>query len=213
MKRIITMSAILLAVAASVQAQDTTMTKQHMHHKMEKGRQDHMMKDLNLTNAQKEQMKANRQSFKKQMDELKNNDKLTREERNTRRKALMQQQHEQMQSILTAEQKEKMKAANKDRMKDHGAMEKKQREEMKTQLGLTAEQDRKLAEMHKANMEKMKAIRDNKSLTEDAKKEQMKALKQQQEEAMKSILTPEQVSKMKEMHKGQHHQKGPKNKQ
>jgi hypothetical protein len=49
--------------------------------------------------------------------------------------------------------------------------------------------------------EKMKSIRDDKSLTEEQKKEKSKELRMQQKESMKSILTEEQMKKMKESRK------------
>jgi hypothetical protein len=50
--------------------------------------------------------------------------------------------------------------------------------------------------------EKMNAIRENASLSEEQKKENMKTLHKEQKEFMKSILTEEQLKKMKEnMHK------------
>ena len=52
----------------------------------------------------------------------------------------------------------------------------------------------------------MKAIRENKSLSDENKKEQMKGLMKGQKETMKSILTEEQLKKMKvtnhQAHKG-----------
>jgi Spy/CpxP family protein refolding chaperone len=57
----------------------------------------------------------------------------------------------------------------------------------------------------------MKAIRDNKSLTDEQKREQMKELGKKQKENMKSVLTEEQMKKLKESgHKRMEGRKGKK---
>ena len=77
---------------------------------------------------------------------------------------------------------------------------------MKTQLGLTDEQSAKMDNSRKEIGAKMKAIRENKSLSEEKKRAEMKELMKQQQESMKSILTEEQLKKMKE---GKKHRPGP----
>lgn len=49
--------------------------------------------------------------------------------------------------------------------------------------------------------EKIKAIRENKSLSDERKKEEMKELMKKQKETMKSILTEEQMKKLQEERK------------
>jgi hypothetical protein len=71
---------------------------------------------------------------------------------------------------------------------------------MKTRLGLSDEQSAKLDANRKVNSEKLKAIRENKSLSDDQKREQMKELHKKQQEEMKSILTEEQMKKLREGH-------------
>ena len=44
----------------------------------------------------------------------------------------------------------------------------------------------------------MKAIRENKSLSDEQRKEQMKEMMKKQKENMKSILTEDQLKKLKE---------------
>ena len=71
-------------------------------------------------------------------------------------------------------------------------------EKMKTDLGLTDEQSAKLKSDRTAMQEKMKAIREDKSLNDEAKKEQVKELMKKQKEDMRSILTEEQLKKLDE---------------
>jgi periplasmic protein CpxP/Spy len=71
--------------------------------------------------------------------------------------------------------------------------------EMMKQLNLSEEQKAKLSEMKAVNKQKREAIKNNSSLTEDQKKEQLKALKGENKKSMQGMLTEEQKQKMKEM--------------
>ena len=179
-----------------------------MMHQKHQGRH-HMqgldMKQLNLTETQKEQFKAQKESFHKQMEELKKNDNITVKEWKNRKEALHKDQKTKMQAILTSDQKtqiEKMKA-------EHKAMNeidaKARMEKMKLRLGLTDEQAAKLKNNRTEMMEKMKALKENDKMDADKKKEQIKELMKKQKEQMKSILTEEQMKKLQE---GQKHGPG-----
>ena len=63
---------------------------------------------------------------------------------------------------------------------------------------MTDEQSAKLKSNRTAMQEKMKAIREDKSLNDEAKKEQVKELMKKQKEDMRSILTEEQLKKLDE---------------
>ena len=102
--------------------------------------------------------------------------------------------------ILTTDQKaqlQKQRAEAREKQKEMG---KEREEKMKSQLGLTDDQSAKLQANRKEMGDKMKAIRENKSLSDEQKKEQFKELMKSQKDKMKSILTEEQLNKMKEMH-------------
>ncbi|MDB5232499.1 MAG: motif family protein [Chitinophagaceae bacterium] len=74
-------------------------------------------------------------------------------------------------------------------------------DKMKEQLGLTEAQVNQLKEGQKELSGKMHAIRNNKSLTEEQKKEQFKALSETRKENLESVLTTEQKAKMAEFRK------------
>jgi len=168
------------------------------------------MKQLNLTDAQKEQFKKEREVFRKEMGELKKNENITVKEWKGRMESIRKNHKSNIDGILTTEQKgqlEKMKAEGKARQE---GMMKKRGEEMKTRLGLTDEQSAKLEKSRKETGEKIKAIRENKSLAYEKKREEIKEIMKGHKEAMKSILTEEQLKKMKEERKhkpGMHHKK------
>lgn len=70
---------------------------------------------------------------------------------------------------------------------------------MAKELGLSAAQKTKLEAAMKKNGDKRRAIRENKSLSQDQKKTQMKALRTSSEAQMKAILTPAQRTKLAAM--------------
>jgi hypothetical protein len=70
-------------------------------------------------------------------------------------------------------------------------------DKMKSTLGLTDEQSKKLKESQAGFQDKIKSIRENQSLSEDQKREQVRAIAKEQHEQLKSVLTPEQLQKMK----------------
>lgn len=205
MKHLLIAASAFFLIAGSAQAQstqkDSTFRKQqHGNFQRKPGMG---MKDLNLTDAQKKQFKDLHDNYSKQFADLRNNKSLSADEQKTKMHALRKEQYGKMQSILTDEQKTKMAAQRKDWGKKGdfahkgGQARGKGFEQMKTKLGLTDDQSAKLKANREAFHTKAKAIRENTSLTDEQKKEQVKALAQQNRESMKSILTPEQIEKMK----------------
>lgn len=68
---------------------------------------------------------------------------------------------------------------------------------MKEKLGLTAEQVEKLKAIFAKDAEKIKAFREDAALTDEQKREKMRAFFQASMEAVKSVLTPDQAEKWK----------------
>ncbi len=203
MKKII-LSVFALSMFVAVKAQEIPERKSERPPLMERKRHHGMpgmdMKQLNLTEEQKAKFKTQKEEFRKKMEELKKNDGITVKEWKSKAEALRKEHKAGMDKILTSDQKaqlEKMKVEGKAKRE---AMEKKHGETMKTRLGLSDEQSAKMDANRKEIGEKMKAIRENKSLSDEQKKEQMKELHKKQKENMKSILTEEQLKKIKESH-------------
>ena len=160
-----------------------------------------MMKDLNLSDAQQQQMKANRDAFKKQLQELNKNENITVKEQRDRKEALKKEQKAKMMALLTPEQKAKMEQLKKDKKAQQDLKFAQKMEKMKTHLGLSDDQFAKIKAEKAANRAKMQAIKDNEKLSRTEKKEQLTALKEQNKESIKKYLTPEQIKKMEEMKK------------
>ncbi len=86
------------------------------HQQME----DQMAKELNLTDAQRAELKTFHEQQKAKMDAIRDNDQLTREEKRAQMKSLMEERKAKMNSVLTAEQKTKWKELRKEHRGMHG---------------------------------------------------------------------------------------------
>ncbi|MEO5948149.1 MAG: hypothetical protein ABIP79_15130 [Chitinophagaceae bacterium] len=201
MKKII-LSALVLSMALAVNAQEIPERKADkpaMHHKMDRKKGDRMdMQKLNLTEDQKAQFKTQRESFHKQMEDLKKNDNITVKEWNAKKDAMQKENKAKMQSFLTADQKGQIEKNKVEGKKKTETKTKERGEKMKTQLGLSDVQSAQLKKNREATQQKMKFIKEDSKMSEEQKKEQIKELMKAQKESMKSILTEEQMKKMKE---------------
>jgi len=193
MKKIITGMLAIALFAGAAQAQDSTKHRAHKGHKEMAGK-------LDLSEAQKTKIKSINEARKTEIDKL---DKaaLTKDQRKDKMKELHQKYQGQMQSVLTPEQKDKMgsfrdKGKGKKGFDKHGDAKSKMES-----LNLSQDQKDRMTKMREGYKTQSQAIRDNKSLDESQRKEQMKALKQKQHEDMKSILTKEQAEKMQSFKK------------
>jgi len=202
MKRIIALTVAFAIAGFSLTAQQTREMKHHnkgnqMHH----GQKKNMVKDLNLTDAQKTQLKADKEANKAKMEALNKQDNITVKEMRERKAALQQEQKAKMDALLTPDQKATIAADKANMESKRKDMDGKRGEAMKEKLGLSNDQAAKLKTHNEATHSKIKAIRDNQSLSMEQKKEQMKAVKESSKAQRNSILTAEQIKKMDEMKK------------
>jgi Spy/CpxP family protein refolding chaperone len=190
------------SIVTAVKAQEIPERKadapELRHRKEMRHHQQMDLKALNLTEDQKAQFKKENESFHKNMEELKKNDGITVREWRTRMETLKKDHRDRVQGLLTAEQKSQLQRKREEGRARQEQMGRKRAEMMKEKLGLTDEQSAKMENNRKEMMEKMRSIREDKSLTEEKKREEMKELMKGQKEKMKSILTDEQMKKMKE---------------
>lgn len=197
----------IVTVAAKAQitrSKDTTgqSAKTYMHHKskdnMHKRHSGMMMKDLNLTDAQKQHAKDLNAGYKKQITDLKNSN-LSADDYKTKRQSIEKDRKAKFQSLLTSEQKDKIARSKKDRSEKMKMMSGEKMKKMKTDLSLTDEQVSKIKEQKNNSISQAKAIKENNSLTEEQKKEQLMNLRKSGKENMNNILTAEQLKKKEEM--------------
>ena len=158
-----------------------------------------MMNQLNLTDAQKQQAKSINDDYRNQVKDLEKNSNITLKDYRSKKASLEQERKSKFEALLTTEQKNKMAQAKKERSEKMKMMAEKKMEKMKTDLGLTDDQVAKIKEQQQSSMEQMKAIKENSSLTEEQKKEQLMDLHKNMRESMKNILTADQIKKRDEL--------------
>ena len=212
MKRIFSSALVILLTIGAAQAQSNSTDKHTGHKKEHKQSFD----KLNLSADQKARLQSIREDFKKQTADLKNNTSLSADQKQARRKELHQQFRSQSEAILTPAQKEQMaksrqewKGKNKEARKDFkkDGQQKtgrgmKRGQGVQKDLGLNADQQKKMEQLRADFRNKFSSLRSDNSLTADQKKLKMQEMRKQQQEQMKSILTPEQVQKMESARQG-----------
>jgi len=182
------------AIAANAQQHEGKheMKKRH-HHKMM------MAQKLNFSEEQKTKLKTIHEDFRKQMQVLEKQDQLTVKEWKSRKQALRKEHKAKLESVLTKEQKDQLARMKEERQAKRKQMAEKKLKVMKQHLGLTEKQTTQIKDLHAGLRLKIESIRQNESVDKAAKREQIQALVKENHEKMKSILTEEQLKKMKEM--------------
>jgi Spy/CpxP family protein refolding chaperone len=188
---------MFLAFGASAQG------KQKGHHGRHKAKhhREHLTKDLNLSEDQKQKMKAIGENHRRQRAELRKNENITVKEMRDRRASLAKEHKSAIDGILTQEQKNKIREQRNKSIEKRREMQAKRMEKMKKDLALTEAQSSQLKTMNEGYRSKFESLKKNESLDRSAKNEQFKALRQQHKGELKNVLTQEQIQKLDEMKK------------
>ncbi len=115
-----------MIAAFSTQAQDQNKTieqkkndrQQHGQHKGHGGKGIDGMDNLNLTAAQRQQIKSINEDFKNRLQALNKNDNITVKDMKAQRKALMEDRKNRTSAILSPEQKTQFEQMRKEHMGD-----------------------------------------------------------------------------------------------
>jgi Spy/CpxP family protein refolding chaperone len=207
MKKVITSFLALTIISFSVTAQEKrelSAEKMEAREQHKKGKKSHMMekmKDLNLSDAQKAQLKSIMEEEKTKMQALKQQQNITVKEYNDRKEAIARETKAKRDAVLTAEQKNKLAQSKIERKENEKAHFEKKMDKMTTKLSLSNDQAAKLKVLHEQKQSKIAAIRENQSLNKEEKKQQIMALKNSVKDQQKAILTAEQFQKMEAMKK------------
>ena len=193
MKKLIIPICFCLLIVTSLSAQE----KQGVNRKQKAQHQKHeIKKQLNLSEDQKNKMKSIHERYREQAKVLKSNDDITRGDYKKQMGEINEKRKIEVEANLTSEQKNKMKEIRENKQREMKEMRAERFEKMSNKLQLDEKQKSILLEQRKNSAEQMKAIRENSSLSNVQKKEQIKGLKEKQKELSKSILTEEQKKKM-----------------
>jgi hypothetical protein len=205
MKKIAVLSLAFAALSLSVSAQqkrEMKGEKQGMHRMH--GQRHHkmgMMKNMNFSDAQKAQLKANRDEYKQKMQELNKDENITVKEQRDRKTALRNEQKARFQALLTPDQKTKMADAKIQMQAKRKEMSAKRMDMMKSKLALSDDQVSKLKAQQEATHSQMQALKNDQSLSREDKMVKMKSIMQSSKDQRKSIFTADQLKKMDEMKK------------
>ena len=165
--------------------------KKH-HHGMD-------LQKLNLSDKQKTDIKNINADFREQMTALQKEDNLTVKDWKGRKQTLRKEYKAKLQSVLTAEQKEQLAKAKEERKAKQKQMAEERMGMIKQKLALTDDQSAKMKELHTGLRDQIRSIRENQSLAKEDKKAQIKELIKENHEKVKSILTEEQLQKLKDL--------------
>lgn len=197
--------ATCITLGASAQDQSNGLADHPKRH--HRGNKMENMAQLNLTDQQKTELKTINENYKTQMTDLKKSeDRITVTEWKSKMAGIRKDHHEKVQNVLTDEQKasmKKMRHERKHEMRQHGG--RRNLEHMKKELNLSDDQVTALKKNHEDMAQKFKAVRDDKNLSEDQKKAEMKEFRKQQHESLKSILSAEQLQKLEQQKKQHKH--------
>jgi len=197
MKKIIFSALIAVVVAGGAHAQDKQPHCKGFRHHAPYG----MYQQLNLTDDQKASLKSLNEDYRKQMAELKKHEDITVKEWKSRMESIRKEHRSKVDQVFTPEQKTKMEQLKQDRQKKMKERGKKRMETMKKELNLTADQEAALKQQQEQMKAKLKSLREDKSLSEEQKKIEMKKFREQQHQSLKSILTEEQLNKLQQQRK------------
>ena len=198
---------IMAAISVNAQQPDEPMQQNRQHSFRHHGRgQDMMVKKLNFSDQQKQQLKTINSGFHKKLMELKKNEDITVRESKAQMSALHKDHREQMQALLTPVQKDQIAKMKQERMEMAKVNANARAEKMKIKLGLNDTQASQLKTIRTDMMAKMKSIHTDNSLSQEQKHEQIKALVMQQKDQLKTILTPDQLQQLQQM-RMQHHRR------
>ena len=158
-----------------------------------------MDEKLNLTEAQRQQLKATNMDFKNKIQELKKNDNMTVKELNAKKEALVQERKQKTQAPLTPEQRNQMKQLKIEHGGKRDIESGKRMEKMQTNLGLSNDQVTKMKGQTEIYKSRAEDIKNDGSISDEQKKEKLKALREARKNSLKSFLTPEQLQKLEAM--------------
>jgi len=159
---------------------------------------NHMMKDLDLTADQTQQMKIEKQTFGAKMKAIDSKENITVKEKRDQRFAITKEHRNAVQQILTPEQKQKMETRRK---KQGDKMETQRMNRMSDKLSLTEAQQVKMKAIQEKNRDACQDIRNNQGLDRIAKETATKKLREDMKLNMEKVLTKEQLTEWNTMPK------------
>ena len=213
-KVILGLFALTMTLSTIAQSPDQQKGRRQEHRQGAKHQGDSYLEKLNLLDAQKTQIKSVNDNFRQQMQDLKNQGSLTADQQKEQRKELSRKHREQIQAILTPEQRkqaETLKQEFRGKKGDSSATEKTQHKDGKRdgnnrggrfgdltkELNLSPEQSARIASINESFKSNLQSLKQNTSVSKEDKREQMKSLAQKHKSSVEAILTADQKNELK----------------
>ncbi|WP_157580330.1 hypothetical protein [Segetibacter koreensis] len=204
----ITLGVMALAIGFSSMAQiaDSTSNKHKTFHNRENHLGGQNLEKLNLTDDQKAQIKIVNENFRQQMQDVRKNANNNADDLKAKRRDLMKEHKEKINAILTPAQRKQAEDMRQEFAKENkGQMHGQRFEEMTKDLHLTPEQAAKMKDLNAAFRTDIQSIRQNNSLSQQEKKEQLKSLMKKHRADMETSLTDEQKEQLKNNRQNRRH--------
>jgi Spy/CpxP family protein refolding chaperone len=161
----------------------------------ERGRRDH----IRYTPEQRKQVMAINSEYRQKSEELFNKDNTTLKEYKAGLIALQKEKKSRLEALLTPQQKDQVAARRKRMSENAQVMGAVRMERLRIRLNLSDDQVARIRSGEANLHAQVKAIHENDNLLPQQKREQMKDLVAKRKDVIKSVLTPEQQSKLEEM--------------
>ena len=188
------MLAMVMIVAA--QAQEKRVPEPRKDY-----RDKRMAEKIKLSDEQKQKAKALNEDYSKKMEELRKKDDILVKDWRNQMTELNKKLREEMSALLSKDQKAQIEKSKVERKRMAEIDANARMEKMKLRLDLNDDQMARIKKQRSETLEKRKAIHENSSRDVMKKRVEMKTLIQKNKENMRSILTEEQLKKMKEIRK------------
>lgn len=158
-----------------------------------------MMRGLNLSDSQKQQLKPIFEQQHQQMQALRNNSSLTPEQKKAQAQQIRQNTRTQVNGILTPEQQQQLKQG---RQAWAG--------KMAERLNLSESQKTQMQSVFQQHRAEMQAVEQDSTLTAEQKQAKRQQMREEMKSQMNGILTPEQQQQWQQMreHRRGHGAKG-----
>ncbi len=163
--------------------------------------QKKMAQELNLTDAQKKQMKDMQDAFREKMKTLNQNESITVKQQRDEMYNLQKQHRANMKKVLTPEQQEKMTAIRNGQEKKIQEAQLRRMDKIAVELKLSEAQKTQFAQLQTSHQTAMRALMQNDNIDRTAKEKQVKALMDQHKKDMEKLLNKEQQKQLEEMKK------------
>jgi succinate dehydrogenase flavin-adding protein (antitoxin of CptAB toxin-antitoxin module) len=156
---------------------------------------------IHYSPEQRKQLMAINAEYNKKRSDLYKNDNLTLREYKAGLVSLAKDKKSKLENLLTQDQKNKIAEFKKKRDEDRQVRAAAHLERMKIRLNLTDQQTASIKSHEQSMATQIRSIRENDNLLSYQKRDQIKQLAEKQKDELKSILTPEQLSQLENMHK------------